>query len=108
MTSWLDGKHVVFGKVLEGMEIVRKIGLSIPPTPGLPLLKHVTEEFAKDGRDRPLEDVIIAESGEVSTIFAPPDIISSRSSNNHSWKSPRMGKENRCLSTLSFKLPFLL
>jgi peptidyl-prolyl cis-trans isomerase B (cyclophilin B) len=48
VTSWLDGRHVVFGKVLEGMDIVHKI-----------------EDTPKGSGDRPNPDVIIADSGEL-------------------------------------------
>jgi len=47
-TSHLDGKHVVFGHVVEGMDIVRKI-----------------ENADKNDGDKPSEDVIIVDCGEM-------------------------------------------
>ncbi len=41
-TSWLDGKHTVFGKVIVGMEIVREI-----------------EAVEVNGNDHPINDVVI-------------------------------------------------
>lgn len=46
--SWLDGRHVVFGEVLEGMDIV-----------------HAIENVEKLPMDKPKEDVVIAKSGEL-------------------------------------------
>jgi peptidyl-prolyl cis-trans isomerase B (cyclophilin B) len=47
-TTWLDGRHVVFGKVLEGMDVVTKI------------------ENSKTGRnDRPEAEVTITDSGSL-------------------------------------------
>merc|ERR1719263_866021 len=46
-TPWLDGKHVVFGKVLEGMDVVKKI------------------EGYGSGSGTPSKKVTIADSGEL-------------------------------------------
>lgn len=46
--SWLDGKHVVFGEVLEGYEIVTKI-----------------ENVEKGPGDKPKVPIKIAKSGEL-------------------------------------------
>lgn len=45
-TPHLDGKHVVFGKVLDGMDLVKKI-----------------EALETDSGDKPLKQVVIADSG---------------------------------------------
>lgn len=51
LTPWLDGKHVVFGEVLEGMDVV-----------------HYIENVKADPRNnRPVKDVVIADSGELET-----------------------------------------
>ncbi|XP_078531700.1 peptidyl-prolyl cis-trans isomerase C [Lissotriton helveticus] len=47
--SWLDGKHVVFGKILEGMSVV-----------------HAIEFQPTDEKDHPLQDCVIANSGKIN------------------------------------------
>ena len=48
ITSWLDGRHVVFGEVLEGYDVVDKI-----------------EGVPKGASDKPVATVKIAKSGEL-------------------------------------------
>ena len=48
ITSWLDGKHVVFGEVLEGYDIVEKV-----------------ENVPKGSGDKPSKTVKIIKSGEL-------------------------------------------
>merc|ERR1711907_764375 len=47
-TPWLDGRHVVFGKVVEGMDVVKKIETT-PTHPG----------------DKPKKPVVVVKSGEL-------------------------------------------
>jgi peptidyl-prolyl cis-trans isomerase B (cyclophilin B) len=47
-SSWLDGRHVVFGEVLEGYDVVEKI-----------------ENSRTGSNDKPVEDVKIVKSGEL-------------------------------------------
>lgn len=46
-TPWLDGRHVVFGKVLEGMDVVEKI------------------EKTKTKQDKPISECKIVHSGKI-------------------------------------------
>lgn len=49
-TPWLDGKHVVFGKVISGMDVVREV-----------------ENTETNEQNRPKENVVIEDCGEVKS-----------------------------------------
>ncbi|KAJ5569838.1 uncharacterized protein N7459_009268 [Penicillium hispanicum] len=56
ITSWLNGRHVVFGEVLEGYEIVDKI-----------------QNVPKGPNDKPQQQVKIVKSGELEMEAEPED-----------------------------------
>lgn len=53
-TPHLDGKHVVFGHVVQGMDVVRKM-----------------ESVETGESDKPMVDVVIADCGEMPAEFRP-------------------------------------
>ena len=55
VTSWLDGRHVVFGEVLEGMDVVTKIENTKTST----------------SNNKPLQPVVIADCGVLSSDSSP-------------------------------------
>ncbi|ORZ03418.1 cyclophilin-like domain-containing protein [Syncephalastrum racemosum] len=80
-TPHLDGKHVVFGRVVSGFDIVQKL-----------------ENEAVDERDRPLRNILIANSGEL-ILKLPPGVQLKGKANGAEEDSRSSRKRSRSVSS---------
>lgn len=67
-TSWLDGRHVVFGEVIDGMDIVYKI------------------EAVGSASGAPSKKVMIVKSGELPLTGATAELWVEREDSEMNWK----------------------
>ena len=59
-TSWLDGRHVVFGRVLEGMDVVTRIE-AVGSQSGKTSKKVVIVDSGELPADKPAEEAAASE-----------------------------------------------
>ncbi|KAK3063911.1 Peptidyl-prolyl cis-trans isomerase B, partial [Teratosphaeriaceae sp. CCFEE 6253] len=78
ITSWLDGRHVVFGEVLEGYDIVDKIenvpkGSGDKPSKTIKIVKSGELEVPDEGLEGTVEPAVpLTEDETWRTIKTPP------------------------------------
>jgi hypothetical protein len=103
VTGWLDGRHVVFGRVLEGMDIVHGIGELFLVSCSTRNLVLSSENVQKGPQDRPVVDVIIADSGEVRRFLIQVFHMLTSHLTSYLLKMFRILMEKRYLFMLSFE-----
>lgn len=89
----MDGEHVAFGKVVEGIEVVQEVGRLMMSNEWLDLI--VDEGLANKGFDfsgRPARQVSLTDCGEIAWVRSPSLDKNSREYRRQHWK-PKKNKQ---------------